>query len=91
MSGWTVDTLKEHFDSRIQSVEDSAKLALAAAERAAEKADEVFEKRMDNTNEWRNTLESLMANFVSKESVRWAVSTLIVIGGLVISAYAVFT
>jgi acyl-CoA reductase-like NAD-dependent aldehyde dehydrogenase len=43
--------------TQIEAVEDSAKLALDAADKAAVTADKAFEKRMDTTNEWRGALE----------------------------------
>lgn len=49
--------LKELLRTHIGAVEDSAKLALDAADKAAIKADAAFEKRMDTTNEWRGALE----------------------------------
>jgi chemotaxis regulatin CheY-phosphate phosphatase CheZ len=55
--GWTLGTLKEHLEKQIEAVEDAAKLALDAADKAATKADAAFEKRMDATNEWRGALD----------------------------------
>lgn len=50
-------SLKELLRTQIGAVEDSAKLALDAADKAAVKADAAFEKRMDTTNEWRGALD----------------------------------
>lgn len=56
-SGWTLATLKQHLEKQIEAVEGAAKLALEAADKAADKADAAFEKRMDSTNEWRGALD----------------------------------
>ena len=74
---WTLQTLKIHLESRIKAVEDNAKLALDAADKAAEKADLIFEKRMDNTNEWRDAMKDLIATFVTKGDLRWAIIAII--------------
>jgi SMC interacting uncharacterized protein involved in chromosome segregation len=55
-----ISGLKELLRTQIQAVEDSAKLALDAADKAAIKADNAFEKRMDTTNEWRGALDDAM-------------------------------
>jgi hypothetical protein len=55
-----IGSLKELLASQIHAVEDSAKLALDAADKAAIKADAAFEKRMDTTNEWRGALDDTM-------------------------------
>jgi len=52
--------LKELLRTQIEAVEDSAKLALDAADKATDKADATFEKRMDTTNEWRGALDDVM-------------------------------
>lgn len=55
-----IGSLKELLASQINAVEDAAKLALEAADKAATKADAAFEKRMDTTNEWRGALDDAM-------------------------------
>lgn len=86
--GWTLDTLKQHLDSRIDGVEKSAKLALDAADKAATKAENAFEKRMDTTNEWRGALNDQQNTYVTKAQMSWAVMALIAGIGV---ATAVFT
>jgi hypothetical protein len=66
-SGWTVDTLHEHFtkslaeqDRRHEARTDAAKeavgVAMAAADRAVLKAEGAAERRFESVNEFRNTL-----------------------------------
>lgn len=73
---WTVATLKEHVDTQIE-----------ALQRAVDKADAAYEKRMDTTNEWRAALTDQQATFVTKEQVRWTFTALI--GGVAV-ALAIF-
>ena len=67
VSGWTVDTLKAHFDTlratdgknveqRFVAAEERTTLALTAADRAVIKAENATEKRFDAVNEFRATL-----------------------------------
>ena len=63
--GWTVATLKEHFDALRKDDQQAIKVL----------ADN-FEKRMANTNEWRNTVESQQRTFPDKESVERRLKTL---------------
>ena len=56
MSGWTLNTLKEYFDQRF---EDS--------EKAIEKANTANEKRLDNVNEFRQTLTDQTATFMPRQ------------------------
>jgi biopolymer transport protein ExbB/TolQ len=64
--GWTIPTLKEHFDVRFEALQE-----------AVNKADAAYEKRMDTTNEWRAALTDQQATFVTKEQMRWAITALI--------------
>lgn len=75
--GWTLDTLKAHFDARFDAMEKAVKVADAANE-----------KRLDNVNEFRATLETQQATFVTKESVRWAFTSLILGIGVATAIYA---
>lgn len=56
-SGWTLATLKEHFDALRKADQEALKILAAN-----------FETRMANTNEWRNTVEGQQRNFPDKES-----------------------
>jgi len=64
---WTVETLREHFtslmklesdknDVRFQAMKESTTTALAAAQRAVEKAEGAVEKRLEGMNEFRGSL-----------------------------------
>lgn len=64
---WTLATLKTYLESRIDAVEEAAKVALEAADKAAVKADTAFEKRMDSTNEWRDAMKDQQATYVTKD------------------------
>lgn len=68
-SGWTLDTLKQHIESKIASVESAARLALSAADKATAAADDVFEKRMAGQNEWRAALDDTLKSRASTQSV----------------------
>jgi hypothetical protein len=54
--GWTIETLKEHFDELRKDDQLAVASALNAAEKAAAKADTAMEKRFDGLNEFRATL-----------------------------------
>lgn len=61
--------LQVYLESRINSAEKQAELALQASTRASEAAERVFEKRMDGMNEWRKTVEDLAGRQASQEAV----------------------
>lgn len=65
-SGWTTETLKEHVDTRFEAIETAVKTANIANE-----------KRLDNVNEFRATLETQQATFVTKEQMRWTFTALL--------------
>jgi hypothetical protein len=54
--GWTIDTLKEHFEALRKDDQIAVASALSAADRAAAKADLAMEKRFDGVNEFRAQL-----------------------------------
>jgi small-conductance mechanosensitive channel len=53
-------SLKELLESKTEASTEAAKLALSSADKASSKADTNFEKRMDQTNEWRGALDDVM-------------------------------
>jgi hypothetical protein len=53
---WTIETLKEHFDSLRKDDQIAVAAALSSAERAVAKADLAVEKRFDGVNEFRQAL-----------------------------------
>lgn len=63
---WTIPALKEHFDVQLADMKEAVRVADAANE-----------KRLDNVNEFRATLETQQATFVTKEQVRWAVTAML--------------
>jgi len=76
-SGWTVDTLKQHYDQRfadsetavsaaLVSQEKAVAAALAAAKEAVAKAETASEKRFDAVNEFRQTLTDQTNTFLPR-------------------------
>jgi hypothetical protein len=57
-SGWTLETLKEHYDALREGDQRAIQTALDA-----------FEKRMDSVNEFRKTLSDQQGTFARKEAV----------------------
>jgi hypothetical protein len=55
-SGWTITTLKEHYDVRLAAQGKAVDAALAAAKEAVTKAEAASEKRFESINEFRGTL-----------------------------------
>lgn len=66
VEGWTLDTLKEHLESRIVSTEKSVTIAMAAADKAVTKAEVATEKRFDGVNEFRNAMKDQQGTFADK-------------------------
>jgi hypothetical protein len=66
--GWTLATLKEHIESRIEAVRDNAALALTASEKAILKAETAADKRAEASNEIRAAMLDQQRNFADKES-----------------------
>jgi hypothetical protein len=64
--GWTLETLKEHLESRIVSTEKSVTIAMAAADKAVTKAEVATEKRFDSVNEFRNAMKDQQNTFADK-------------------------
>jgi hypothetical protein len=67
VSGWTLETLKEHLDSRIQAVKDNVTTAMAAADKAVTKAEVAAEKRFDSVNEFRSAMKDQQASFADRQ------------------------
>jgi hypothetical protein len=66
--GWTLDTLKEFLDSRIDGLEKNVTTAMAAADKAVSKAEVAAEKRFDSVNEFRNAMKDQQADFADKDN-----------------------
>jgi multidrug resistance efflux pump len=56
------DALKQE----IAAQKDSITIAMAAADRAITKAETAVEKRFENSNEWRNTVETLQRTYMPR-------------------------
>ena len=57
-------------DVALKSVEQSASAALAASERATNKAEGAIEKRFDGVNEFRQTLGDQANKFITRDEVQ---------------------
>ena len=68
-AGWTLETLKEHLDSRIQAVKENVTTAMAAADKAVTKAEIAAEKRFDSVNEFRNAMKDQQSTYADKQQV----------------------
>ena len=67
VSGWTVDTLKEHLESRIAALDRVLTLAQDEASRALAVADEEKERRLALLNEFRGQAEDQQRQFLPRE------------------------
>ena len=76
-AGWSIDTLKQHFDQRLvdqdkavqaalAAAEKAVSAALVAAERAREAAEANSEKWRQNANEWRAAMQDRETRFASR-------------------------
>jgi urease accessory protein UreF len=59
-------TLREYVDLQFAVQEKAVTAALAAADRAVNKAELAVEKRFENSNEWRNTVETLQRTYLPR-------------------------
>jgi uncharacterized protein YPO0396 len=67
--GWTLDTLFYHFNERIDTAREAAKVALTAAEKAIAKAETASEKRFESVNEFRGALTDASKNNIARAEV----------------------
>ena len=65
-SGWTVDTLHEHFIALLKEHEKAVKAALASSETAINKSEHNVEKWRDNANEWRQAMDDREVKFLPR-------------------------
>lgn len=86
-SGWTVETLKEHYDQRFIDSERAVtaareadtravNAALEAAEKAVTKAEGAAEKRADSQNEFRAQLSDQAGTFMPRREAEQRMATL---------------
>jgi hypothetical protein len=71
-SGWTVDTLKAHYDAlrladqaaigaALEAQKEAVRAALAAAEKASEKTETALKEYKSSANEWRGTINDILS------------------------------
>lgn len=65
MSGWTTETLKEHYDSLQSERELRYQQRFESQERALEEAKRSSERRLDGMNEFRGALTDAQKTFVT--------------------------
>jgi hypothetical protein len=75
-SAWTIDTLKAHYDQRFIDQERAVAAALAAADRAALKAETASEKRFDAVNEFRGQLADQASTFMPRQEAQVSIGSL---------------
>jgi hypothetical protein len=75
-NGWTLDTLKEHLESRIVSTEKSVTIAMAAADKAVTKAEVATEKRFDSVNEFRNAMKDQQNTFANRTETEFRLNAI---------------
>jgi hypothetical protein len=80
-------SLREYVDSQFISQKEAVKAAfdaqkeaiaaaLAAAKEAVGKAEAAVEKRFENTNEWRNTVETLQRTYTPRTEVNQVMTSM---------------
>jgi len=59
-------SLREYVDIRFEAQKEAVSAALAAAKEAVTKAEIATERRFENSNEWRNTVETLQRTYMPR-------------------------
>ncbi len=96
-SGWTISTLKEHYDeimaierahaAEIRTADRLAVVtAMAAADRANEKSERSDERRFESVNEFRQSLADQTATFITR---REAIAAIVAIVAIITAVVAV--
>lgn len=67
VSGWTVDTLKEHIDTKFADRQKLLDERYETQSEAIRKAESATEKRFEGVNEFRHTLSDQAARFMSRD------------------------
>jgi Flp pilus assembly protein TadB len=67
VSGWTVETLKEHLEAITARQDEAVAAALTAAKEAVLKAENAAAKRFDSVNEFRAQLTDQAATFMTRQ------------------------
>ena len=65
-NGWTIETLKEHFEKILEEKDKAINIALAAAKEAVGVAEKNAEKWRDSANEWRGAMNDREKMFMGK-------------------------
>jgi hypothetical protein len=65
-NGWTIETIKEHFEKLLAEKDKAINLALAAAKEAVGVAEKNAEKWRDNANEWRGAMVDRENKFMGR-------------------------
>lgn len=63
-TGWTIETLKEHFEKILAEKDKAINIALAAAKEAVGVAEKNAEKWRDSANEWRGAMTDREKKFL---------------------------
>lgn len=64
--GWTVETLKTHFDTIVAELDKRHEQRMVTAALAADKAEHNAEKWRQNANEWRGAMTDRDAKYLTK-------------------------
>jgi hypothetical protein len=67
--GWTVETLKEHFDQRFLDQQTAVNAALVSAEKAVTKAEVNGAEWRASSNEWRGAMTDRELKFATQEQI----------------------
>lgn len=68
ISSWTVDSLKQHLEQRINALETRLQERADAQDKAISKAESQMEKRLDALNELRGVVSDQASKFLTKET-----------------------
>ena len=65
-SAWTIQTLKEYYDKALEQRDKLIAQKFESLQIAVDKAEAFSKEKFANTNEWRNTLESLGRTYMPR-------------------------
>jgi cysteinyl-tRNA synthetase len=66
-SSWTIDTLKEHLESRVDALTDHVAAKLDYSEKAVDKAEQQMNARLAAMNEFRDQLKDQAARLATND------------------------
>jgi hypothetical protein len=67
VSGWTVDTLKEHLEARLTALDERISVQARADQTALELAGENIEARLEKLNELRQQVSDDRSTYLNRE------------------------